>query len=474
MKISGDPGALGVPDLLQRFFGLPLLGYVTRYLGETAQPPLLVFERRDEHARPESGAVPAHLPALFLVSPFIPRYLQLALGLPALDVLLGIEDREVPPQYLLLAIALDAVRSFVPAGHPPFGVQHKDRVVFHALYQQPESLLAPAYLFLGPLALCDVVGSGVDETLFDHRDGFPRQPDVGAVFAAVTILEVDGRGARGELLHLFDGRHPVIGMHELDERFREQLPAGIAERSFERGVRALKVPVQTGDAEQVEREREDAVPLLFGPLLPTPVPRDADDANRATLRVVDQGVSDVRGEGGAVLAPGHEVGLPRRSGPDPFHDRVGDLGFHGTDGQLHDVAAQRFLSRPAVELLGVLVPVRHHAPQIGGDDRGPDLLEQTRLKQRLLLRPLTGGYVLDHRQCARRPPLLVSDELRAHAHPHHPTVLAHVALLDRVLRLISPYHQSETLQVLLAVLGVRDLGERHAEQLRFGIAGDPA
>jgi hypothetical protein len=111
---------------------------------------------------------------------------------------------------------------------------------------------------------------------------------------------------------------------------------------------------------------------------------------------------------------------------------------------------------------------------MGSDNRSPDLFEQARLKKRLLLRPLTGGCVLNHRQRTSRPTVLVPDDRRAHACPDRSPVLMHVALLGRVLWLIFSHRMPEALQVLLAVLGARDLGERQAEQLPFGIAGNPA
>jgi hypothetical protein len=53
-------------------------------------------------------------------------------------------------------------------------------------------------------------------------------------------------------------------MDELQERARQQLGRPVAERVFERRVHALEVPVEAGDAEQVERQVEDVVHLALG------------------------------------------------------------------------------------------------------------------------------------------------------------------------------------------------------------------
>src|SRR5688500_16855137 len=82
---------------------------------------------------------------------------------------------------LLLAVALDAVRPFVPAGHLAIRVEHEDRVVFHALHQETKPFLVLPQRLLSPLALGNV-------------------PDDSEHEAAASIRVVDQPyGAQGQL-----------------------------------------------------------------------------------------------------------------------------------------------------------------------------------------------------------------------------------------------------------------------------------
>src|SRR6185503_10012561 len=74
-------------------------------------------------------------------------------GPAALERLRRVEDREALPDHLGRRIALQAARPLVPAHDAAFGVEHEDRVVLHAVHQQPEALLAlpQPLLVLAPL-----------------------------------------------------------------------------------------------------------------------------------------------------------------------------------------------------------------------------------------------------------------------------------------------------------------------------------
>ena len=54
-------------------------------------------------------------------------------------------------------------------------------------------------------------------------------------------------------------------MDEVEERGAEQFVHRVAERARERVVDPLEEGVESGDAEQVDREREEAIPILFHP-----------------------------------------------------------------------------------------------------------------------------------------------------------------------------------------------------------------
>ena len=59
------------------------------------------------------------------------------------------------------------------------------------------------------------------------------------------------------------GRGAIVGMHELHVRPREQLLLGVAEHALPRGIHALEVAVESGDAQHVERHVEEAIELVL-------------------------------------------------------------------------------------------------------------------------------------------------------------------------------------------------------------------
>ena len=63
-------------------------------------------------------------------------------------------------------------------------------------------------------------------------------------------------------------RRAVVGVHEFLVGPRQQGRGRVAEQPLERGVDALEVPVEPGDAEQVLGHLEDAVRLALGLLAP--------------------------------------------------------------------------------------------------------------------------------------------------------------------------------------------------------------
>src|SRR5215208_5271249 len=139
------------------FLSLLARGYVLCHLREAAQVSRLVPQSRDEHVRPESGAVLAYPYSFFLVAALRGRDAQLFVRVPAFDVLIGVEDREVLSDDLLGLIALDALGAWIPGGDVPFGVEHEDGVVLDALHQEPEALLAlPENLLYGPWRFSEI------------------------------------------------------------------------------------------------------------------------------------------------------------------------------------------------------------------------------------------------------------------------------------------------------------------------------
>ena len=118
--------------------------------------------------------------------------------------------------------------------------------------------------FFGGLPLGDVARGGVDDLLFRERRRRPHQPAQRAVLVKVAVLEVDDFLARSISFRASAiGRLAIVGMDEVHERPRQQLRFGVAQHPLPGGVDALEVAVESGDAQHVEREREEAVELFL-------------------------------------------------------------------------------------------------------------------------------------------------------------------------------------------------------------------
>src|SRR5262249_43998155 len=130
---------------------------VPRDLGEAAQGPGFVAQRRRQRERPEGRAVAAHAPAFALVPSFSRRQLERALRLPALDILHRVKAREGAADDFRGCIALDLLSALVPAGHPSFRVEQENGVVLDAVEQGAEALLRLLQQLLRALAPLDVL-----------------------------------------------------------------------------------------------------------------------------------------------------------------------------------------------------------------------------------------------------------------------------------------------------------------------------
>jgi hypothetical protein len=111
------------------FLGLSPLGQVARDLGESQQRTRRTSDGIDDDMRPEALAILANPPPLGLE-------LAGARGSPergrrnaALDVLFGIESREVPADDFAGGVALEALGAGIPARDIAGSVEHVDRIV---------------------------------------------------------------------------------------------------------------------------------------------------------------------------------------------------------------------------------------------------------------------------------------------------------------------------------------------------------
>ncbi len=116
----------------------------------------------------------------------------------------------------------------------------------------------------GLLALGDVAGGGVDELFLQHGRGFPQKPPVRPVFAPITVFERRHDRPGVDFLGLSLGGGAVVEMNEIEVGRRQQLFAAEPENLLPDRVQALEVAVEASNANEIERQSEKAVQLLFG------------------------------------------------------------------------------------------------------------------------------------------------------------------------------------------------------------------
>ena len=134
------------------------------------------------------------------------------------------------------------------------------------------------------------------------------------------------------------------------------------------------------------------------------VGRDADDADHAPLVVVDGRVGHHRREAAAV-APAHtELARPGPARQELRHNFGGLLGRGLGRRDLHHAAPDGLFGRPAVEFLGVTVPVGDAAFEVGGDDGLLHRVEQMRLEAHRLFGTASRRQISDVRDEAADAP----------------------------------------------------------------------
>src|SRR5262249_3124068 len=83
----------------------------------------------------ELRAVLADPPPFILEASDSRRYLELDLRLARREILGWVEDRKVLADDLRRGVALESLRTRVPAPDEPIGIERKDRVILYAIYQ---------------------------------------------------------------------------------------------------------------------------------------------------------------------------------------------------------------------------------------------------------------------------------------------------------------------------------------------------
>src|SRR5690606_20069950 len=122
------------------FVGGLAIGEITGDLGVAEQFTVLAPERRDDHVRPEAGAILLDAPTLVFAAPMNAIVTQLGGGPTAREVLVRVDAGQVFAHDFFLGIALDGLGALAPTGDLSLVVQQKDRIVPHRVRHELEQL----------------------------------------------------------------------------------------------------------------------------------------------------------------------------------------------------------------------------------------------------------------------------------------------------------------------------------------------
>jgi len=133
---------------VQTVFHLSALAEIACNFAEAKQFAVMVVNRGNGDARPETRAVFADAPA-FLLNPAVLSCLrEHVLRFMDPTVCFGVETREMAADDFLGRVTLDALRAAIPAGYIALGIEHEDGVVLDSINQQPELLSLFAFRFV--------------------------------------------------------------------------------------------------------------------------------------------------------------------------------------------------------------------------------------------------------------------------------------------------------------------------------------
>src|SRR5581483_4865197 len=251
-----DQLAVALLALAEELVGALAVGHVPGHLREAAEPTPLVPQRGQGDAGPEARAVLADPPTLALVVPLLRRGAQVLVRTVGGDVFRREEPRVGLADDLIGPVSLDALGPRVPAGDVPAPVEHEDRVVPHALDQEPERLLAPRKRIAAGLLLAAVAGG-----LHVRRDRvgsvahgghLAARPEAAPVLPHPPPLERLAREAGPAEELLGDPGLRVCPLEERGIRLPRDLPGGESEDLGRPGAPGLDLPLGA--------DREDGLP----------------------------------------------------------------------------------------------------------------------------------------------------------------------------------------------------------------------
>ena len=117
---------------------------------------------------------------------------------------------------------------------------------------------------LSAFALRHIAGNRKNQLLVAARRRVPQKPDVAAVPAAVAILKRDRLAALDELCPLRKRRCAIIGMDEVNVRTCEKFRRRNSQNLFPGRIHPFEIAVEAGDAQHIQRQREQLIDFLLG------------------------------------------------------------------------------------------------------------------------------------------------------------------------------------------------------------------
>src|SRR4029077_8238859 len=136
----GENGGSLLDVLLQKLFSfcqghffLSPVGYISCQLDKSAQRPARISEGRDDDVSPEPGAVFSDSPSFILAVSVAAGVRQHLLRLTPHHGVSGIKDGKMFADNVLGKVALQALRSGIPADHAPVRIQLKKGVLLNVL-----------------------------------------------------------------------------------------------------------------------------------------------------------------------------------------------------------------------------------------------------------------------------------------------------------------------------------------------------
>ena len=156
-------------------------------------------DRIDDDVGPKPRSVLADTPAFRLKFSFTLRGCQGARRQAKFSIFIGVKARKVLADNFMRRVALEPLRARIPRRHNSLGVQQKDCVIRHCLYQQAVTPLFGQRREVSVGSIHDAIGLG-SPSFSDRKESVVKCPHTGkfnprAPLEDSRLLALVGRGA---------------------------------------------------------------------------------------------------------------------------------------------------------------------------------------------------------------------------------------------------------------------------------------